>query len=120
MKKNHVDKCIVIADSWPDSKIGTRDELVSLFPRTENTNVFVAGGISPIKNFDESFEKLLRYAAISRLLAASFIQVMNRFISLITSLKTYTLWQSNIICRFCFIQLGITLTSGMPMPQNQF
>lgn len=62
MKKNHVDKCIVIADSWPDSEIGTTEELVSLFLRTKNANVFVVGGISPIKNFDETFEKLLQYA----------------------------------------------------------
>ena len=59
MDKNHVDRCVVIADSWPESEIGSTDELVELFLMDEN--IFIVGGISPCKNFSEQLKKLDEY-----------------------------------------------------------
>ncbi|HPY83563.1 MAG TPA: amidohydrolase family protein [Ruminococcus flavefaciens] len=61
MNENRVDKCIVIADSWPESEIGSTDELTDLFPVTEEQRVLVAGGISPDVSFRESLSKLNGY-----------------------------------------------------------
>ena len=58
MERNNVSKCLVIADSWPDSDIGSTNELVSLFPRKEDTKVFVVAGISPIVHYSDGLKEL--------------------------------------------------------------
>lgn len=60
MEKNSVDRCIVIADSWPVSDIGSTEECMSLFPAGNEDGVYVIGGISPIKDFDSQFEVIRR------------------------------------------------------------
>ena len=59
MKKNQVDKCIVISDSYLESTIGSMDECVELFMRTQN--VYVVGGISPLVAFGPQLLKLKDY-----------------------------------------------------------
>ena len=56
MKKNSVDRCIVIADSWPVSDIGSTEECMSMFPSGNEDGVYVIGGISPLKDFDRQLE----------------------------------------------------------------
>lgn len=59
MKRNHVDKCIVISDSYLDSPIGTMEECVTLFEDTDR--VSVAGGISPFVEFSVQLERMRKY-----------------------------------------------------------
>ena len=59
MKNAGVDKCIAIADSWPESDIGSNDDLVDLFEGCGN--VYVIGGISPFKCFSETLKNLDRF-----------------------------------------------------------
>ena len=59
MKNAGVDKCIAIADSWPESDIGSNSDLVDLFEGCGN--VYVIGGISPFKCFSETLENLDRF-----------------------------------------------------------
>ena len=61
LEQNGVDKCIVIADSWPQSEIGSNDEVVSLFPRVPDAKVFVVGGISPVMEFDKTFRMIEQF-----------------------------------------------------------
>ncbi len=56
MKKNGVDQCILIADSWPVSEIGSNKDCMSLFPAGNCDGVHVVGGISPLKDFDRQLE----------------------------------------------------------------
>ena len=49
MRENRVSHCIVISDSSMESIIGTMDECVELFAKTDNVDV--VGGISPFLNF---------------------------------------------------------------------
>lgn len=59
LKKNQVDRCIVIADSYMDSPIGTTEECVKLFE--DCTEVSVVGGISPFVEFSVQLEKMRVY-----------------------------------------------------------
>ena len=59
MKKNQVDKCIVISDSYFESTIGSMDDCVKLFKETQS--VYVVGGISPLVAFKTQLEKLKDY-----------------------------------------------------------
>ena len=59
MKKNQVDKCIVISDSYFESTIGSMDDCVKLFK--EPQSVYVVGGISPLVAFKTQIEKLKDY-----------------------------------------------------------
>jgi len=59
MKKNQVDKCIVISDSSFESTIGSMDDCVKLFKDTQS--VYVVGGISPFVAFKMQLEKLKEY-----------------------------------------------------------
>lgn len=59
MKKNQVDKCIVISDSSFESTIGSMDDCVKLFKDTKS--VYVVGGISPFVAFKMQLEKLKEY-----------------------------------------------------------
>lgn len=59
MKKNQVDKCIVISDSYFESTIGSMDDCVKLFKETQS--VYVVGGISPLVAFKTQIEKLKDY-----------------------------------------------------------
>ena len=61
MERSHVDKCIVIADSWPESEIGSTEECVSLFSLGCSDIVYVVGGVSPLKAFSEQLQKIRRY-----------------------------------------------------------
>ena len=63
MHENGIAPCIVIADSWQETEIGTTDELVSLFPRQADSKVFVAGGISPLAAYPETLANLRRHLA---------------------------------------------------------
>ncbi|MBO4836677.1 MAG: amidohydrolase [Clostridia bacterium] len=67
MERSHVDKCVVIADSWPESEIGSTEECVSLFSEGRSDNVYVVGGISPLAAFSEQFQKICRYLEQKRL-----------------------------------------------------
>ena len=59
MKKNHLDKCIVISDSYLNSEIGTMEECVTLFKDTDR--VSVVGGISPFAEFSAQLERMRKY-----------------------------------------------------------
>ena len=59
MRRNHVDRCIVISDSELTSDIGSLDECAELFSST--ANVRVVGGISPLIDFDAQLTRLERY-----------------------------------------------------------
>ena len=60
MQKNGVEKCIVIADSWPDTEIGSTAECMTLFPKDNSDGVYVVGGISPDVDFDDQLELIRR------------------------------------------------------------
>ena len=60
MQKNSVDKCIVIADSWPDTEIGSTEECMSLFPKNNPDGVYIVGGISPDVDFENQLEIIRR------------------------------------------------------------
>ncbi len=60
LRENRVDRCIVIADSWQETEIGTTDELLSLFPRQPDSKVFVVGGISPLSAYPETLANIRR------------------------------------------------------------
>ena len=59
MHTNQVDYSIVISDSTGKSEIGTLDECVSLFEKTDN--IYVVGGISPFYEFQTQLRKLKAY-----------------------------------------------------------
>ncbi len=59
MARNHIDKCIVISDSYPVSDIGSIDDCVKLFEGSDT--VHVVGGISPLCNYREQLVKLKKY-----------------------------------------------------------
>lgn len=59
LKKNQVNRCIVISDSCLESSIGSMDECVELF--REINNVYVVGGISPFFEFKIQLMKLKDY-----------------------------------------------------------
>ena len=59
LKKNQVDRCIVISDSYMDSPIGTMEECVKLFE--DCPEVSVVGGISPFVEFSVQLEKMRVY-----------------------------------------------------------
>lgn len=59
MRTNQVDYSIVISDSADKSMIGTLDECVSLFEKTDN--VYVVGGISPFYEFQTQLRKIKVY-----------------------------------------------------------
>ena len=59
MAINQVDYCIVISDSTMQSEIGTLDECVKLFEKTDN--VYVVGGIGPHYEFQMQLSKLRVY-----------------------------------------------------------
>ncbi|MBR4199666.1 MAG: amidohydrolase [Oscillospiraceae bacterium] len=61
LDENHAARCIVIADSWQETEIGTTDELTALFPRQAQSRVFVVGGISPLVQFEETLADLRRH-----------------------------------------------------------
>lgn len=61
MARNHVDRCLVIADSWPESEIGSTEDCVSLFPAGSAEPVRVIGGISPLVAFSGQLEGIRRY-----------------------------------------------------------
>ncbi|MBQ8995971.1 MAG: amidohydrolase family protein [Oscillospiraceae bacterium] len=67
MAKNHVDRCLVIADSWKETEIGSTEEMISLFPRVENARVFVVGGIRPFVSYQEELEKFRGYLERSQI-----------------------------------------------------
>ena len=57
LDENNVSACIAIADSWHESAIGSTDELVKLFPETNDPRVYVVGGISPFVSYREDLAK---------------------------------------------------------------
>lgn len=59
MHKNEVSKCLVISDSSLASPIGSMQECAELFKDTDN--VYVAGGISPLCDYDNQLVLLERY-----------------------------------------------------------
>ena len=59
MKENRVSHCIVISDSSMESIIGTMDECVELFAKTDSVDV--VGGISPFFEFQVQLLKLKEY-----------------------------------------------------------
>lgn len=59
MHENEVSKCLVISDSVPASPIGSMQECAELFKDTDN--VYVAGGISPLCDYDNQLVLLERY-----------------------------------------------------------
>ena len=59
MVVNQVDYSIVISDSADKSEIGTLDECVSLFEKTDN--IHVVGGISPFYEFQTQLRKIKSY-----------------------------------------------------------
>ena len=59
MAVNQIDYSIVISDSADKSEIGTLDECVILFEKTDN--IYVVGGISPLYEFQTQFGKIKAY-----------------------------------------------------------
>ena len=56
MKKDHVDKCVLISDSELESCIGSMEDCICLF--ADDDNVLVVCGISPLIDFDKQLERL--------------------------------------------------------------
>ena len=61
MVRNHVDKCVLIADSWTESEIGSTEECAGLFAADTSGNVFVVGGISPFVAFRQQLSRIRHY-----------------------------------------------------------
>lgn len=59
MRRNGVDKGVVIADSYTQSDIGSMSECAELFLDTDN--VCVVGGISPLADYEEQLRRAERY-----------------------------------------------------------
>lgn len=59
MKRNGVNKGVVISDSAVESKIGSLCECAEIFSDTDN--IFVVGGISPYFDYDEQLVLLEKY-----------------------------------------------------------
>ncbi len=46
LDRNRVDRCILIADSWDETQIGTTAELLTMFPRKPDSRVLIVGAIT--------------------------------------------------------------------------
>ena len=58
LDRNRVDRCILIADSWDETQIGTTAELLTMFPRKPDSRVLVVGAITVHMDYMRIFEKL--------------------------------------------------------------
>lgn len=67
MHENEVSRCLVISDSFLASPIGSMRECAELFKDTDN--VYIAGGISPLCDYDNQLVLLEKY--LDRSLIAS-------------------------------------------------
>ena len=103
MKNAGVDKCIAIADSWPESDIGSNSDLVDLFE--DCGNVYVIGGISPFKCFSETLENLES--------CSSFFSVYKNFVSHIYSLVVYIFMYKKCVCACNITYQGFCVNSGL-------